>query len=87
MRENDIRILETELSDFRTEVLADERVKKQIREMVVEEAKLANQIAKDEMIKQLGLGVGDILPKIDDMLQKLWDWWKKRKKGEGHNQP
>lgn len=82
MKQEDRETLEKEMLEFREEILKDEKLRKQIEEIIVEEAILAEQIAKHETLKRLALGPADILPKIDDILQKLWDWWKKRKKKE-----
>ncbi len=80
MKQEHLESLKNEISEFRTEVLGDDKIKEQIKELIVDEVKLAKQIAEDKRLEQLELGVGDILPKIDDILQKLWDWWKERKK-------
>lgn len=71
--------LSGELHEFKLDVFGDEWVKKYIREIVIEEIKLAEQVASEIGIEPLGLGIGDILKKVDDVVGRIWDKWKKRR--------
>ena len=79
MSEDYSESLRKELWDFKKEVLEDEVVMQYAKEIVIEEIKLAAQIAEDERVAWLDLGIGDILPKIDDILGRVWDWWKRQR--------
>ena len=80
MEENERKMLLQEMNEFRKDVLSDGELRKAIEGFIIDEARLAEQIANNETISNMGLGVGDILAKVDDIVQKLWDWWKRKKK-------
>lgn len=52
----------------------------EVIDVVIEELKLAQDVAATDEARKLNMGVGDLLPKIDDLVWKLWDWWRGRKR-------
>lgn len=84
MEENERKMLLQEMNEFRRDVLSDGELRKAIEGFIIDEARLAEQIANNETIKQMRLGVSDILPKIDDVVKKLWDFWKNRRKKQDY---
>lgn len=68
----DFQNLLTELKGY----LQNTQIKSLIKEVIEQEILLAREIK--ESYPQLA--IGDILPKIDDIVSRIWDWIKQRKK-------
>lgn len=61
--------------------LKDAKVKAILKEVIVEELKLAKEIHDTHP----QFAIGDILPKVDDIISRIWDWIMQRRKREEEN--